>query len=166
MPRLGHCCRTCEQKFVGGFSVIFSQLLCLFPFLAQYFSKHIRQMQSIVVSWLLHWKDEVHAWSLALVKLCSCSMFEVWYGCSIIFIIFRKCISEVNRCHSLLFLASLFFSSVVNITVYPVKIAIYFETDCVLTKICPRELVAAMLTVQYYQVTELTFIVEPGYLYL
>lgn len=33
------------------------------------------------------------------------------------------------------FLVSLFFSSVVNITVYPVKIAIYFETDCVLTKI-------------------------------
>lgn len=27
-----------------------------------------------------------------------------------------------------------FSSSVVNITVYPVKIAIYFETDCVLTK--------------------------------
>lgn len=79
---------------------------------------------------------------------------------------FRKCVSEVGHCHPLLFPASLFFSSVVNITVYPVKIAIYFETGCVLTKICPRELVAAVLTVQYYQVTELTFIVEPGYLYL
>lgn len=116
---------------IWGVSAILSQLFCLFPVIEEQFSQCIRQMCGVcvlsagfrLVPW--HQSDCAgfcyrHLWGK--VSVCHIQKMPPWSRLLSFF---------------LWFLVSLFFYSVVNISVFPVKIAIFFETQTVFSQRFP-----------------------------